>query len=271
MSFSAGRDMKNAKADFAAASGAKPAKGGLHNAAMATAQYLVDSINKSGTVTRLVYTASIASLMGGNFHENPIMDETCEPGGSPDDYGPTKRLSEKFFDYAAQSSGGKWDMITGNPSDIVGPVLSAHQAAETWQGKIGGVIQGIPAPQEPGGRPWMLVDARDVALFEIVMAESKTVRSGSRFLLSSGDKIAPETLGTRAMELHSEWDCATTVSPGPGAKKVTRTHPMWMRVHLDNRAARKATGLNFRSFDDTFKATVESLVSVGGIQPKLKK
>jgi nucleoside-diphosphate-sugar epimerase len=99
------------------------------------------------------------------------------------------RATEHFFAYEAARSGGKWSVITGNPGDIVGPILSPHQAVETWQGKIATVLSGSPTIQE-GGRPWMLVDARDVAEAEILLAESTNIQSGERFLLSSGDKSA---------------------------------------------------------------------------------
>merc|ERR1719414_1822303 len=99
MSFGYGRDMKGAFKDFAQAAGAKPGGGGLHREALRSSQYIVDSINKSGTVTRLVYTASIASLMGGpvggNILETPIVDETHLPQhDGPKGYGGTKRLTE---------------------------------------------------------------------------------------------------------------------------------------------------------------------------------
>merc|ERR1712217_374264 len=189
----------------------------------------------------------------------------------PKGYGGTKRLTEKFFDYVAQASGGKWDTITGNPGDIIGPVQSQHQANETWQGKIANVIKGNPSPQEAGGRSWFLVDCRDVAMAEILLAESKTVPSGSRFILSSSDKLPPEHIGMRAMEIHPEWDLPTTLAPSPGQKKLGKTHPVWYRMHLDNSKVCQATGFKFRSFNNTFKDTVESLVSIGGIQPKLKQ
>ena len=75
--------------------------------------------------------------------------------------------------------------MIGNPGDIVGPILAPHQAGETWQGKIAAVLRGEPTVQE-GGRPWMLIDTRDVALAEILLAESNNIESGERFLLSSG-------------------------------------------------------------------------------------
>merc|ERR1712232_336323 len=99
-------------------------------------------------------------------------DESCDFGGEPDGYSATKRLAEKFFDYAAFASRGKWSVVFGNPGDIVGPILSPHQATETFQGKIAGVLKGIPAPQEDFGRPWSIVDVRDIAEVEILLAES---------------------------------------------------------------------------------------------------
>ena len=86
----------------------------------------------------------------------------------------------------------------GNPGDIVGPILSGHQATDTWQGKVGKVLSGVAPPHE-GGRPWLLVDVRDCAMAEILLAESGNIESGERFMLSSGDKIVPEEWCARAI------------------------------------------------------------------------
>jgi len=271
MSFGNGRDMKDARKDF----GEKVTLKAMHDHAMQSSAYIVDSINKSSTVKRLVYTASIASIMPSNLKSyvvDNVVDESTEPGADragEHSYAMTKRSSEHFFAYQSSISGGRWSVITGNPGDIVGPVLSAHQAQETWQGKIAGIIRGVPSPQEFNGRPWMLVDARDVAEAEIRLAESSEIQSGERFMLTSGDMIYAEHIGPRIMELFPKYDCATTVAPGL-AKKVVRSEPYWIRVQMRNDKVRKATGLAFHTFDDTMRDTVESLVKVGGVQPKTK-
>jgi len=271
MSFSEGSNIQEARKDF----GEKVTLEAMHDHAMRSSQYIVDSVNKSSTVKRLVYTASIASIMPTGLREyvnNPVIDESREPGADragEHSYAITKRSTEHFFAYHASISGGKWSVITGNPGDIVGPVLSPHQALETWQGKIAGILQGKPSPQEGAGRPWMLVDARDVAEAEIRLAESPDVQSGERFMLTSGDTIYAEHIGQRIMELFPEYDCATTVAPGL-AKKVVRSEPFWIRVQMRNDKVRKATGITFHTFDETMRETVESLVKVGGIKPKLK-
>jgi nucleoside-diphosphate-sugar epimerase len=204
--------------DLGGAEGERINLGLLHSSAMRTSEYIVDSINKSSTTKRLIYTASIASMMPSRgecrnnqclslwvpcpvasihtslrrvgmegYADNPIVDEGREPHArtaGAQSYGITKRATEHFFSYEAARSGGKWSVITGNPGDIIGPIQSKHQASETWQGKIASVLSGEPTVQE-GGRPWMLVDARDVAMAEILLAESCNVESGERFLLSS--------------------------------------------------------------------------------------
>merc|ERR1711971_1144406 len=155
--------------------------------------------------------------------------------------------------------------------DIVGPVLSPHQAVENWQGKIASIIQGVPPPQDFGNRSWWLVDVRDAAEAEIRLAESKTVRSGERFVLGSGDRVPMEQLWIQAMLLHPDWDCATSVTPMPGTKEVVPFNPGFFRVQMRNDKICRQVGIEFRSFADTFSATLDSLVSVGGIKPRMKK
>eukprot|EP00930_Biecheleria_cincta_P087912 TRINITY_DN77153_c0_g1_i1.p1 TRINITY_DN77153_c0_g1~~TRINITY_DN77153_c0_g1_i1.p1 ORF type:complete len:411 (+),score=57.15 TRINITY_DN77153_c0_g1_i1:52-1233(+) len=273
MSFSPGRDLSKAAADF----GAEVSGDKIHEQAVQSNKYIVNSINKSSTVKRLIYTASVASMTGKRVKDmliSPGVNESHEPDVAvmgKSSYAVTKREAEKFFADAAANSAGKWSVLTVNPSDIIGPIMSPHQATETWQGKIAGIMQGRPAEQEPLGRPWIVVDVRDVAEAEIRLAESGTVESGSRFLVSSGDKILPEDIGKRIMELFPSYDCATTVAPAPGSKKgVVRNHPVWMRIHHRHDLIALAVGLQFRSWDDTLRACVESLTDIGSVVPRLR-
>jgi nucleoside-diphosphate-sugar epimerase len=146
MSFSSGRDMQKAKADFGPT---RVSLSSLNSNAMASAQNIVNSINKSDSVKRLIYTASVASMspratkdMAQWAANGGIVDERKEPDATGgENYGITKRQTEHFFSYAAACSGGRWSTIIGNPSDILGPILSPHQAKDTWQGKLAQVIQ----------------------------------------------------------------------------------------------------------------------------------
>jgi len=260
MSFGSGRDKAAATAKLR-----DPGTGGLiteiHNAAITACRNIADSIEKSGTVRRLVYTSSVAAMMGSkakSYHNDPCISELREPEGLPSNsYNLTKRVTEKFFDYAAAASGGSWTVVICNPSDILGPILSPHQARETWQGKLAGVLEGQPAP--PEGRPWFCVDVRDIAKAQILLAKAQNVASGERFLCASGDVLAPEHLGERIKIIFPEWDVS--------ASSDARVPSLWLRVYLRNKKVREAIGMNFRTLEDTLEATLNSLVQIGKVQP----
>eukprot|EP00658_Telonema_sp_P-2_P071859 TRINITY_DN61073_c0_g1_i1.p1 TRINITY_DN61073_c0_g1~~TRINITY_DN61073_c0_g1_i1.p1 ORF type:complete len:362 (-),score=41.89 TRINITY_DN61073_c0_g1_i1:70-1155(-) len=273
MSFGPGRDAKAAKSELG-----RPREKGLvasiHKAAMDACANVAASIDKSCSVRRLIYTSSIAAMMGtgSEFYANPCIDESREPYGTrPESYNATKRLTEKFFDYAAAASCGRWSVLMCNPSDIIGPILSAHHANETWQGKIAGVLQGIPAPYELG-RPWFVVDVRDVAEAQVLLAKAgrDAVRSGSRFLCCSGDKLPPQDIGLHVMAGHPGWDCPDTLQNDRNPKEPAPRllDPMWMRVQPRTDALTKAIGMRFRAFSETFNSTVASLVEIGGVRPR---
>ena len=45
---------------------------------------------------------------------------------------------------AAAVAGLTLALAAAQPGDIVGPILSAHQARDTWQGKVASVLSGKP-------------------------------------------------------------------------------------------------------------------------------
>jgi nucleoside-diphosphate-sugar epimerase len=133
-----------------------------------TAEHLIESVEKSGTVGRVVYTSSIAAVISElDFQalvRRPVLYEDRYPeetdarfeqldatgysvgkvieGGGPSSVGcilwpwwlhaawrctkgdrPIGKVNaEKLFAEAAARSGGRWDAITCNPSDNVGPI-----------------------------------------------------------------------------------------------------------------------------------------------------
>lgn len=81
--------------------------------------------------------------------------------------------------------------------------------------------------------------------------------------------VLPEHWGPRITELFPEFAGLLpdhVVPPNPD-KPLARNHPMWMRVHLRNDKIRSHTGMRFHSFDETLRATVDSLVTIGGVMP----
>jgi nucleoside-diphosphate-sugar epimerase len=274
MSFAPGRDLQQAVQEF----GQPFRQGVLAERAFESSQLVVDSINKSGTVATLIYTSSIMAMMDADvrFYEvNPVIDETRHATDSSVNggYSVLKDSTEKFFFDAAASSQGRWIAISANPGDILGPILSAHHATETWQGKVGKIAEGESPQQETSTlsipRPWMTVDVRDVAKAHVLLADSSTVQSGSRFLLVNATKVWPEKIGKHINGLYPAFAAATGVQACDDENTLQPISPVWDRVQVRSDRVHEEVGISFHSWEDTLKDTIDSLVALGGLQPRL--
>jgi nucleoside-diphosphate-sugar epimerase len=99
-------------------------------------QNVIDAINKSGSVQRLVYTSStsaVANASKGAGHEWTETDWASD-GHDVDStawqtnyYGRSKVDTEHLVNAAAVASGVGWDVVTMNPAMICGPILFKAQ------------------------------------------------------------------------------------------------------------------------------------------------
>lgn len=289
MSFAPGTDFKASSANLiAAGKHEKFSMPALHDTAMDSTSNIIASLNKCASVKKLVYTSSYAAMMDGDsdfFAKDEVVHEGrratergfCFLGESCYSY--TKDITERVLEEAAKNSPNKWVVIHGNPGDIIGPILAPHHDMNHVM-TISGIIKGIPTPWPNAGaatgpqrRPSFPVDVRDCAEAHVRLAEADGVASGSRFILLSGDKIPIEHIGDRAMVLYPNYDAATTIAPGRdhnGKKVEGPADPIWLRVQGRNDKIREVTGMNFRKYEDTLRDTIESVVSINGVQPKLK-
>jgi nucleoside-diphosphate-sugar epimerase len=166
---------------------------------------LIASVEKAASVRRVVFTSSDEAMLDANLDllkANPIVDEArftdqSDPLCTPEilGYNIAKIACETAFSEAALASGGRWDCMHGNPGDIVGPILSPHQASGGFQSAVGAMAMGIALPQHPLGRPFMTVDVRDVAMAHVLLMESSTAPSGARYLLDTDDKVFIDDYG----------------------------------------------------------------------------
>lgn len=176
---------------------------------------------------------------------------------------------------------GQWAAVAANPADIIGPILSPHQAGETWQGQIAGMLEGIPGEQTHAcvgdlRRPWVTVDVRDVAeahikIYEKLAAGDPAVSSGDRYLLSDMTRIHPEDIGARLNDMYPQYNSAAEVGKDKdGGDSICPIDPLWDRVQARNDMACNNLGVSFTAWDVTLRDTVESLVSIGGVTPRLR-
>lgn len=169
-----------------------------------TCEHIVQSINKSGTVSRLIFTSSIAGIISeislSELVKRPVLYEDRYPNEEDErrthrnqGYSISKNFSDEYFAAAAENSGGRWDSITLCPADNVGPIQSKHQKnMGPWQHNIEMMLDPDSTPlggypQNGAYRPWMTVDVRDDAACHVALLESVKIKTGERYIAWSTD------------------------------------------------------------------------------------
>jgi nucleoside-diphosphate-sugar epimerase len=247
-----------------------------------TCEHIIGSIEQSGSVGRVVITSSIAAVMSEAdlqelvrrpvIYEDRWPDET-NPRRTPDrgqGYSMGKAQAERAFWEAAERS-GRWQAVTCCPADNVGPILSAHQKTSAWQHEIETMLLG-DYKQTGAYRPWMTVDVRDVAECHIRLLESVMVKNGERYIAASGDYRRVEDICADIDRLlpELEHDTPAITDPFPDRIKAREAElrAIWALTEIRNDRIRAATGVSFRSLDESIRDCVESLIAIGGVKPK---
>jgi hypothetical protein len=111
---------------------------------------------------------------------------------------------------------------------------------------------------------WNIIDARDIAEAQRLLATSETAKNGSRYILAaidaSGELTVQELIDTLG-ELYPDIDVAGGYEPPP-----TPDHP-----HGKSTKAINELGLKTHSIGETLKDTGDSLMAFGVIEPAMKK
>ena len=246
---------------------------------------LISSVNKSGTVGRVVVTSSIAAVISevdiNELVRRPTLDEDRypdeqNPKRTPDrqGYSMGKVIAQRAFSDAAEES-GDWDAITVCPSDNVGPILSPHQKnMGPWQHFVELMLLGTNF-QNGGYRPWMTVDVRDDALCHVGILESVMVKNGERYIAWSTDTPTVEeicaSINRLLPELGHDTPGVTDRQPDRVKEREQELRAIWAGCDLRNDRVKAVTGIEFRPFDESLRDCVESLLAVAGVQPKLRE
>lgn len=243
--------------------------------------HVIDSVNKAGTVSRVVVTSSVAAVISeADIHElarRPV----CYEDRYPDERNP-KRTPERGQGYSmgkvvaerafadAAGKNGEWDAINCCPGDNLGPILSAHQKDGAWQHIIEGMLLG-KYYQTGAYRPWMTVDVRDTAECHIRLLETSKVSNGERYIAWSAERRNVEDVCASIDRLLPElnFDAPTVTDPFPERiqAREAELRGIWAQCELRNERMRETTGIEFRTLDESIRDCVESLISVAGITP----
>lgn len=247
--------------------------------------HIIESVNRSGSVTRVIVTSSIAAVISEMDMQELVRRPVCDEDRYPDEQNPKrtpergqgysmgKVIAQRAFSEAAQAS-GKWDAITCCPADNVGPIQSPHQKdMGPWQHNIEMMLLG-KYYQNGVYRPWMTVDVRDDAESHIGLLESDKVKNGERYIAWSTDARNVEdicaSIDRLLPELGHETPQVTDPFPDRLKEREAEFRTIWAGCELRNDRIRAVTSVTFRPLDESIRDCVESLLSVAKVQPKLR-
>ena len=249
-------------------------------------EHIIQSVNQSGSVTRVVVTSSIAAVISEAdiqevarrpvFYEDRYPDEQ-NPKRTPErgqGYSMGKVYAQRAFADAAAAHGG-WDAITICPADNVGPIQSAHQKdMGPWQHNIEMMLTG-KYYQNGAYRPWMTVDVRDDAACHIGVLENVNVHNGERYIAWSTDVRNVEDICADINRLLPELNHDTPAVTDPFPERIQAREQelrgIWAKAELRNDRIRDLLGIEFRPLDVSIRDCVESLISIGGVAVKTRR
>ena len=246
---------------------------------------VIDAVNASGTVRRLLYTSSMAAVRP---REAPAPDgyewtETDWASDGADDaawnhprnsYTRSKVDTERFINAAADASGGAWDAITMNPAMICGPVLFRAQVGQ-WIEQIGRLAGGME-PNWPSRYDtyYDIIDVRDLVKAQRLAAEStvdhRAGHGGPRYIMHGSGGRSAVRLGTEVIDVirdhfpRFELGAPATVTTGGEPVRVES------RGVNDCKKAKTVLGATIRPVEETIRDVVETSVELGIIEPRLQ-
>lgn len=252
-----------------------------HDYIQRVCNHVIQSINASESVCRTIVTSSVAAVMSemdlDELKRRPVLYEDRYPDEanpkrttSSQGYSMGKILAENVFSRAAAEN-GRWDSVTCCPADNVGPILSAHQKDfGPWQHHVEQMLTGR-YEQNWVYRPWYPVDVRDNAACHVGLLESTEVKNGERYIAWSTEAYDVADICSRIAvalpELHFSVTEPVDQHPERLQTREDYFRSCWAACDLRNERIRNLLGIEFRSFDESLRDCVESLISVAGVSP----
>ncbi len=254
----------------------------VYEGGMAGTRNVIDAVNRSGSVKRVVYTSSLAAVAGLAAPAMPPGYTWTETDWAsshfPEEvwnhprmsYARSKVDTERLLNEAADSSGSCWDVVTLNPAMICGPILFKAQVGQ-WIEQIGRLAAGLATSwPTPYDMYYNIIDVRDLVKAERLAAESdvdhRATHGGSRYLLHGSGGRSALRLGTEVRQIIQDLFPAFTV----GEPEVPEGGPAPPAAFNDSRKAESVLGASFRPVEDTIRSVVETSLELGIIEPLLK-
>ncbi len=255
----------------------------VYEGGMAGTRNVVDAINRSGSVRRVVYTSSLAAVSGLGAPMMPEGFAWTETVWALDHFEPeiwrlprnayarSKVDTERLLNQASDESDAAWDVVTLNPAMICGPILFRAQVGQ-WIEQLGRLAAGLPTTwPTPYDMYYNIIDVRDLVGAERLAAESsvdhRATHGGARYLLHGSGGRSALRLGAEVraviQELFPSFEVGAPEPPpgGIASRSAAINH---------SRKAEAVLGVATRAVEDTIRDVIETSIELGIIEPKLR-
>jgi nucleoside-diphosphate-sugar epimerase len=258
----------------------------VYDGGMVGTQNVIDAINASGSVKRMLYTSSMAAVSGAKGATMPEGYEWTETDWASDEVDPdvwahprnayarSKVDTEHFVNAAADDSNGQWDVVTMNPAMICGPILFQAQNGQ-WIEQIGRLAGGLePSWPSKYDMYYNIIDVRDLVKGHRLAAEvdidHKQTHGGNRYIMHGSGGRSALRFGTEVADIiHAEFPTFTLGEP---ATVTSKGEPIQIesRASNDCKKAKEVLGATIRPVEETIRDVVETSIELGLITPQLK-
>ena len=242
--------------------------------------HIVESVKKSGSVKRLVFTSSLAAVAhpkpaGYVFTEHDwCIDDQREYKGAWSEgdvasdrdvaYALAKANTEKMI-YKAAAEDGTFAAMGILPCHVVGPLMSLnHDQPWSWQYWVKQMMLGKPYAMKEGGRMlWNNVDVRDVARAHRLCAESDLAKNGARYLASASDRSGELYTWELQAKLRAMFPAIDMIGGEEMNDDGTPAQPTFDSPRAYCLLAKQELGLTTYAIDDTIRDMGISLIQTG--------
>ena len=252
----------------------------VYEGGLSGTQNVIDAINASDSVKRLIYTSSTAAVRP-NVGDQSVPEgyEWTEIDWASDEsnqnfgaYARSKVDTERLVSKAAEQS-DYWDVVTLNPAMICGPILFKAQVGQ-WIEQIGRLASG-KKPNFPDSfdRSYDIIDVRDLVRAQRLAIESavdhRHSSGGARYIMAGTGGYSTMGLGTEITRMiKSEFPDFVVGKPETIANLAGPVGPP-NTVH-DCKKAKALLGVTIRPIQQTIRDVIESQIELGVIQPTIK-
>jgi len=226
----------------------KDAQRELVDPALHGTKNILNAVDKTTTVRRVLVTSSIAAVAGkrAEGHVFSEADWNMDSTVDSEPYRFSKRVAEEAA--WAQAEAKSWDLVVVNPAAVIGPVLSSRaDATSIKQAKA--LLDGSYLEKGVPPTAFGVVDVRDVAEAHIAAAEVKS--ANGRYLVTS-------ERGIPVLELVDMLKKSGKFSEYPLPTKVNGIIATPPRFNVDK--VKKDLGIQFTPLEQSMVEFVESLI-----------